>query len=236
MSFVAAGVGVAGLGVAIYGGIKASKAQKKLEALQPPVYQPNKAISDYYQQALNKANSNPYQSQFYQQAQKQANIAQGASIGALQDRRLALGGIGALQNQTDQSMQRAGVTAEGLQRQAFGQLGQATQMKAGDDRTAFQYNQEAPYEKQLSIYEGKAIAGSQMENAGIQTAFGGLSSMNQQRMMKSMYGGGGSRGGAGNSGYQSEGVGLADTGGPGILNQQNVSNNYPTLNPAYSQF
>lgn len=226
----------AGLGLAqgIGGLIGGNKARKQLEKLQTPTYQPNKAIGDYYSMALSKAMANPYQSQFYTQAQNQANRNQGTAIGALQDRRLALGGIGAIQDQSNQAMQRAGVTAEGLQRQAFGQLGQATNMKAGDDRMAFQYNQVAPYEKQMAILQGKAAGASQMENAGIQNVFGGLSSAAQYSMMKDMYGGGGgATPSAGRGSYSSPGVVLADTGGPGILNPfpKSIAGSYNSFDP-----
>ena len=87
-------------------------------------------------------------------------------------------------------MGRAGVQAEGLQRQAFGQLGQAVNMQQGDYQKQFEYNQEAPYEKQFGIDQAKAVAGSQMENAGLSSISGGLGSYNQSNMFKQIYGGG----------------------------------------------
>jgi hypothetical protein len=85
-------------------------------------------------------------------------------------------------------MGRAGVQAEGLQRQAFGQLGNAVGMQQGDYQRQFQYNQEAPYEKQAGIYQAKAIAGSQMENAGLSSATGALGGASQVGMLKQLYG------------------------------------------------
>lgn len=189
MSFAAVGI-TAGLGVgqAVLGGIKASKAQKGLENLRTPTYSPNKAISDYYQTALQRANASPYASNFYQQAEKNSGRNLATGIGALQDRRSAVGNIGALVQGQDDALQRSGVQAEGLQRQAFGQLGQATNMQNADYQRQFEQNQEAPYEKQASIYQGKAIAGSQMENAGFQNAFSGLGAASQFGMLKKLYG------------------------------------------------
>jgi len=197
MSFLASGITV-GLGAteAIIGGIKAGKAHSALEKLQTPVYTPNQAIANYYQEALNRYNTSPYQSNFYQQAQKTAGRNLATGIGALQDRHSA-GNIGALVQGSDDQLQRAGVQAEGMQRQAFGQLGQAANMQANDERTAFGYNKEAPYEKQLGIDQAKAIAGSQQENAGIQSITGGLGGYNQMNLYKQLLG---NSGGASNRG------------------------------------
>lgn len=215
MSFAAVGI-TAGLGVgqAVLGGIKASKAQKGLENLRTPTYSPNKAISDYYQTALQRANASPYASNFYQQAEKNSGRNLATGIGALQDRRSA-GNVGALVQGQDDAMQRAGVQAEGLQRQAFGQLGQATNMQNADYQRQFEQNQEAPYEKQASIYQGKAIAGSQMENAGFQNAFGGLGSASQFGLLKNLYGGGGT-GGSPSATAGGYGGGSAGTYNPGL--------------------
>lgn len=218
MSFIAAGVTV-GLGAtqAIIGGIKAGKAHREIENLKTPVYSPNQAISSYYQTALNRYNTSPYQSNFYEQAQKmgQRNLATG--IGALTDRHSA-GNIGALVQGSDDQLQKAGVQAEGMQRQDFGQLGQAANMKVQDDRQAFEVNQMMPYEKQLSVLQGKAIGGSQMENAGFSNAtgaLGGVSQMNQYKKLLGTGNGGGGQGGAAavnglgsnTSGYYNPGIG-----------------------------
>ena len=194
MSFVAVGVTVgAGLVEAGIGAIKAHKAQKALQNLRTPTYKPNQAISDYYQQALQRANTSPYASTFYQQAGKTSGRNLATGINALQDRHSA-GMVGALVQGNDDAMQRAGVQAEGLQRQAFGQLGQAVNMQNADYQRQFQHNQQAPYEKQLQIDQAKAIAGTQMENAGFSNAFSGLGSASQFGMAKSLYGGGGTFG------------------------------------------
>lgn len=194
MSFVAVGVTV-GAGLVEYGvgAIKAHKAQKALEKTQTPVYKPNQAISDYYQSALQRANTSPYASSFYQQAEKQSGRSLATGIGALQDRHSS-NMVGALVQGNNDSMQRAGVQAEGLQRQAFGQLGQAVNMQSGDYQRQFEQNQEAPYEKQMQIDQAKAIAGSQMENAGLSSMSSGLGSASQFNMYKKLFGGGGTNG------------------------------------------
>jgi len=194
MSAAAIAVGAVGLGTAIYGGIKASKARKALEKQKTPVYTPSKAISDYYQTALNRFNTNPYQSNFYQQAQKQADRGLATGIGALQDRHSA-GNIGALVQGNDDAMQRAGVQAEGLQSKNFGQLGQAASALTGEQHQAFDTNEMLPYEQKRALYEAQAIGGTQA---------------------KGLSGGGG---GLGRGAYSSGGTGLAYTGGADINHQ-----------------
>lgn len=191
MSFVGVGV-TAGIGItqAVIGGIKAGKAHREMENLKTPTYSGSQPLSQYYQEALNRYNQSPYQSNFYEQAQKAAGRNQATAIGATMDRHSA-GNIGAIVQGSDDQMQKAGVQAESLQRQAFGQLGGAANMETGDLRQQFQYNQEAPYEKAFGIAQGKAIAGSQMENAGFQNISGGLGSYSQIGQLKQLYGGGG---------------------------------------------
>lgn len=181
---VTAGAGLVEAGVGMF---KAKKAQNALQNLKTPTYTPNRAISDYYQSALQRANTSPYQSNFYQQADKQAGRNLSTGIGALQDRHSA-NMVGALVQGNNDAMGRAGVQAEGLQRQAFGQLGQAVNMQNQDYQRQFEQNQEAPYEKQAQIDQAKAVAGSQMENAGLSSAFGGLGSASQFSMLKQLYG------------------------------------------------
>lgn len=189
MSFLAVGItGGLGLVQAGIGLFKSHKAQNQIQNLRTPSYAPNQAISDYYQQALQKANTSPYASNFYQQAEKQADRGVATGIGALQDRRSAVGNIGAIVQGGQDSLQKAGVQAEGLGRQAFGQLGNAVNMQSADYQRQFEYNKEAPYEKQLQLDQAKAVAGSQMENAGFQNAFGALGSYSQFNQNKKIYG------------------------------------------------
>jgi hypothetical protein len=200
VSFVAVGV-TAGVGItqAVIGGIKASKAHREMENLKTPTYAPNQAISSYYQDALNRYNQSPYQSNFYEQAQKAAGQTLSTGIGALQGRHSG-SEVGALVQGSDNQMQKAGVQAEGLQRGAFGQLGQAAGMQNADYQRQFGYNQEAPYEKDFGIAQGKAIAGSQMENSGFSNISGGLGSFSQLNQYKNLLGGGGSTGSTGGGG------------------------------------
>lgn len=168
--------GVGGLVQSIFGGNKEKKALNALESLQTPKYTANKGILDYYNTAMQRYNVNPYQSQEYQYGQTAANRNLAAGVGALQDRRSAVGGISRLTAGANDAALRNGIAAEQEQNQRFGQLGSATGMKAQDDMTRFQYNEVAPYEKQYNLLSAKAGSGANLANAGLQNIFGGLSS------------------------------------------------------------
>lgn len=196
--------GIGGLVQSIFGGSRARRAERALERLQTPTYEKSKAIGDYYSKALQRYNINPYQSNMYNQQQRNIQRGMAAGINALQDRRSAIGGISKLvQSQNDASL-NAAAAAEGQQAQAFGQLGQASQMQQGEDRMAFQVNKMMPYEKQLSLLGQKAAGGNQMMNAGIQNLFGGVSSLGQMKfddyLSNKYFGGGGESGSAYNYG------------------------------------
>jgi hypothetical protein len=183
-----AGIGLLQTG---YGMIKAGRAQKKLEALQTPVYAQNKGILDYYGQALQRYNTNPYESSAYKQATQQIgrNMAQGLS--ALNERKSAVAGVARLVQGANDAGQQAGLLAEGEQNRRFAQLGQATGMKASEDRAAFQQNVLAPYEKKYNLLAMKASGANQIANAGMQNFMGGLQGINQYMMADKMYGEGG---------------------------------------------
>lgn len=165
--------GLAQLGIGFFGG---RKARKQLENLQSPTYTPAKSISDYYHQALNRYNENPYQSNLYKlQAQ---NIARGTAQGlsSLQDRRSALAGVaGLIQGQND-ALLKAGVAAEQQRDQRFAQLGGASQAMGAEQRQAFNINQMQPFERKYNQLAQKAAGYNQLFNAGLSNYFGGAQS------------------------------------------------------------
>lgn len=175
--------------IGFFGGRKAKKA---LENQQTPIYTPAKSISDYYNQALQRYQESPYQSNLYKmQAQ---NIARGTAQGlsALQDRRSALAGVsGLVQNQND-AMLKATAAAEQQKDQRFGQLGAASHAMGAEERQAFNINKMLPYQNRRDILTQKAGGYAQMLNAGLSNFFGGgqtgaiagssaLNNMNGQR-------------------------------------------------------
>ena len=175
---------VGGLAQTIFGGIRAKKAQRELENLQTPVYEKSKSIDNYYNQALQRYNVDPYSSSLYKMQSQ--NIQRGANQGlsALQDRRSGLAGISSLMQGQNDALLKAGVSAEDEKNRRFGQLGTATNMQAGEERQAFNVNKMMPYEKRYNLLAQKAAGGANTMNAGLQNVFGGLSGLGQFGMMQ----------------------------------------------------
>lgn len=200
MSWIAAGVAVVGIGTSIYKGIKQRKANKKMEALAN-AQKPDQGITDYYKSALQRYNTNPYQSQFYQNAKQNADRNLATGINALQSRRSAVGGISSLLGQTNNAMRSAGVGAEQLQNQAFGQLGAASGVNAAE--------QKYPMEMKYNMYGAQAAGYGQAANAGMQSAYNGLGTVGSylaaNKGNRGSSTGMGYYGGSGGGGYYSGG-------------------------------
>lgn len=183
MSFAAIGItsAVLSTGLGAYTAISADKRQKKAQrsledlAKNSPLYKPDKSIEDYYQKALSRFNENPYQSQQYQMGAMNARRATAQSLGALQDRRSAIGGISRLEAGQNAAMQSLGAQAEGQRNQRFNQFGNATQMKSADYQRQFDFNQLTPFNRKLQLEQMKAAAAGERLNAGMQMIGQGLS-------------------------------------------------------------
>lgn len=177
----------AGIAQTIFGGIRAKKAQKELEKMQSPTYTPSQSITDVYNKALQRYNTNPYQSAFYknQAQQVQRGVSQG--LNALQGRGMALAGVNALvQGQNDAMLQTA-ATAEQQQAQRFNDLQQAAQQQAGQDQLAYQYNSLMPFERKSGLLSAKAAGGAATMNAGLSNIFGGLQSLSGMGAMRNQF-------------------------------------------------
>jgi hypothetical protein len=177
-----------GIGQSIFGGNKQKKAQDELENLQTPTYNSNASILDYYNKALQRYNTNPYQSQQYQYGIQQGQRNTAAGVNALQDRGSAVGGISRLIALQNDNALKQGISAEQEQDQRFGQLGGATQMKSADDQYAFGINKLMPYQKQLDLLTAKAGGGGDVLNAGLSNIFGGLSSATMANGSSNIFG------------------------------------------------
>lgn len=178
----------AGVAQTIFGGNRANQNEKKLEKMINS-YQPNQAIMDYYSKALNRYSANPYTSAGYNQAAQQIQRGTAQGISALGDKRSTLAGLGSLIQSQNDSLLKAGAMAEDRQAQAFGQLGGATQMKAGEDKYKF--------EMKANLLGQKAAGGAAIMNAGIGNVFNSLDSIANMDMIRKFYGGGNSRASSG---------------------------------------
>jgi len=182
---LAIGAVTAGAG-ALAGGISAissNKRRKSLErelddyAKQSPLYQGSKPISEYYQQALNRFQENPYQSQQYKMGAMNAQRATAQGINALQDRRSAIGGISRLAASQNDAMQNLGAQAEAQRNSRFGQLGGATQMKNADLMQQFDINKMTPYNRIFGLKQMKSAAAAQEYAQDKQNTFNALGNL-----------------------------------------------------------
>ena len=164
IGLIAAGAGAATAGgMAIGSNQRRKRRERELDeyAKQSPLYTGSKPISEYYQQALNRYKENPYQSQQYQVGARNIQRSTAQGIGALQDRRSALGGISRLAQGQADALTNLGVSAEGQRNARFGQLGAATQMKNADLMQQFQINQQDPYLRKFGLQQSKVQAANQ---------------------------------------------------------------------------
>lgn len=192
MSYIALAVGGAGVisgGIqALVGGHKQNQALKGLEGLQTPTTTNNKAIGDYYQEALNRYGVSPYQSNLYNMQKQNAERTTATALNSLQSRGGAMGSIGKIVGAQNDALLRAGTAAEQQQNQRFGQLGSAANMKANDDKYVFGINKMLPYQKMAQLYSLKAGAGGQQLNAGLQGINNGINSAGEIATSENMYG------------------------------------------------
>jgi len=212
-----------GLGTiqAVAGGIRAKKSEKALEKMQSPIYQQNPSIMNYYNEALKRYNVNPYESSMYKQQMQGANRNLATGLGALQDRRSGLAGVNQLVGLTNDSQLKANVAAENEQSRRFGQLSGATSMKAGEDRMAFNVNQQQPFERKYNLLAAKAGGGNKVMGAGIQNIFGAAQSYDQNNQINKYYNSlnGGTTGATGSVGGS---VGLGDNIKKALWNTRNI--------------
>ena len=204
MAFATTGLIIAGTTAAISGGMAIGSNQRRKSrereldeyAKQSPLYQGSKPISEYYQQALNRYNENPYQSQQYQLGAMNARRATAQGLGALQDRRSAIGGISRLEAGQNAAMQNLGAQAEAQRNQRFGQLGGATQMKNADLMQQFDINKMTPYNRQLALKQLKSQAANEEYSRDVNNTFNALGNMASLGMSAGSAGTGGGGGGA----------------------------------------
>jgi len=186
IGLVAAGAGAAASGISAIGANqrrKSREAELDAYAKQSPLYEGSKPISEYYQQALNRYNESPYQSQQYQLGAMNARQSTAQGINALQDRRSAIGGISRLEAGQNAAMQNLGAQAEAQRNARFGQLGGATQMKNADLMQQFDINKMTPYNRQFGLKQMKSAAANQEYSQDVSNTYNALGNMASIGMM-----------------------------------------------------
>lgn len=200
-SLVSAGQSAIGGIQSIIGGIKAQKYQKQLQKMVSD-YQPNRGILDFYNKALQRYDANPYTSSLYTNAANNIRSGTAQGLNQFQDRRSALAGIAPLVENQNRGLLKAAAAAEGQQGQALNELGQATAMKAGEDKYKF--------ENQYNLLAMRAGAANNLVNAGLTNLVGGGQSYSQMQMLKNMYGDGSGKSADPNSGSGGGGITFDD--------------------------
>lgn len=177
----------AGLIQGVAGFLQNRKATRELERMQSPTYTQNKSILDYYNKALSKYNVNPYQTDLYRMQQRQADRGLSSGLSALSGRGMALAGVNNLVQGRNDAMLRAGAAAEERQGVDLNRLGQASQLRAGEDQRAFEINEMQPFERKYNLKASKAGGGADIMNAGLSNIFGGLQTGAQMDMLDKAY-------------------------------------------------
>jgi len=154
----------------------AGAAEKDFEnfAKQNPLAQRSKSLDDYYQQALNRYQENPYQSAQYMAAQRNADRALASRLNLGQDLGSSLSMAGKANAQYSDTLGQAGGQAEAQRNQRFGQYGQAAQLENQQDKYLYDVNQASPFNRQLGIKQMKSQAANERYNAGLGMMGGAL--------------------------------------------------------------
>ena len=174
-------VGSLGMGAAqMAKGSKARKrAQENLEkqAANSPLYKPSKEVKDYYEEAKRKYTENPFQTPYYLENLKQSQRGAIQSLGALQTRGAAVGGVSRINRMLEDAKNRNVANAMQYKNAEFSNLGQAAQMQNRENQQAFDINKMTPYNRQLQLEQMKAQAAAEQYNAGVQSIGSGLSNL-----------------------------------------------------------
>lgn len=175
---------VAGLTQTVGGWIQQHKATKALEKLNSPSYSQNQSILDYFSKALQRYNVDPYTSTQYKKAVQDTSRSTAQGLEALRGRGGAVAGVNSIIANQNDNLLKAATEAENRKAQEFNVLRDATQLKAGEDDKAYQYNKFMPYERKYNLLAMKAGGGNQIMNAGLQNIYGAGSSLAQMDMIK----------------------------------------------------
>jgi hypothetical protein len=183
MSFAAIAIAgtVASVGMGTAQMISANKGRRRAEleakAQNSPIYKPSKSIESFYQEAKNRYQESPYQSEQYQVGARNIRQSMASGVAGLQDRRSAIGGINRLAGAEANAMQNLAASAEAQRAQRFNQLGQASQAMAGEQRMEFDINKQTPYNRQLQLAQWRAQSAFDQEQAGLGTIGNALSNL-----------------------------------------------------------
>jgi len=167
--------GLLGGAEALLSGRKKAEARLNSLSQQSPLTTQSKSINDYYQEAMNRAQQNPYASTQYIAGQNAIQRGTASALNNLQGKGAAIAGSGRLALGQDTALTNLGVQAIGQQRANFGQYGQAAQMQQNDANRVFQTNVMEPYLRKFGLAQYNAQAANARQQAGLQTMAGAAS-------------------------------------------------------------
>ena len=163
-----------GLGQSIFSGRKKAERGLNNQINQSPKVSANKSIMDYYNEALSRYNVNPQSSALYKRQSQNINRGVATGINALNDRRSGQAGISSILRGSNDAYLNAEVAAENEKSSRFGQLGDATGMKYGDDKYVFNQNELEPFNLKTQLAAMKLQGANQRANASMPNMFGGI--------------------------------------------------------------
>lgn len=164
---LSAGIGgVTGLLQAAFSGKRKKERALEQFAGTQPQYAGSSALDQYYQSALQRANTAAQQSALYKNQINAANRALAAGAGYALAGGAGQGAISKLTQQNVDAMGRAITGAEQQKEQRFGQLAGATQMKSAEDMRKFQINKMQPWETKYNLLAARAAQAAQQQQAG----------------------------------------------------------------------
>lgn len=219
--------GVGGAAVGLVSGLFAKKKAKNIlgQNPYPTEAMPPEVLAN--QQIAQGAATEGMPSEQYQAAQKSIQRNQASAVSASST---APGGavrnIGAIQEASNDATGQLNAQSAEMRRQNIGQLlGVNSQVASWKDKL-FDWNSRQKYIQNYNYGMGLLGQANQNIMGGVDKLLGTASGAAASGLF-----GRGSRQPTTQNPYASEGTGLADTGGPGILNPQSVAARYPTINP-----
>ena len=168
------GQGLVGLGQSLFSGRR--RAERDLMAMRDPMYQRDSGVMDFYQQTKNRAFENLLTNPEYLEAKRNADRMVATGMQGLQDRRSGVAGVSRLVGLGTDAANQGVVRAQQEQNRRFRELAGATQMKAGENRRAFDINVMRPFERRERINLQRLAAANARFDAGLQN-IGGAATM-----------------------------------------------------------
>lgn len=220
--------GVGGAAVGLVSGLFGKKKAKGILANNPYPNQGMPSEIQANQQIAQGAATEGMPSEQYQAAQRDIQRNQNATITAASaSPGGAVRNIGAIQQMSNDATGNLNAQSAEMRRQNRGELYAANNAAASWKDKLFDWNSRQKYIQNYNY--GMGLLGQSNQNimGGVDKLLGTASGA----AASGLFGGGAGRQSVSQNPYTSQGTGLADTGGPGVLNPQSVAGNYPSINP-----